>query len=53
MGFSHLDPEDLAAWVRESCASQGVPVKVTDVTVVRRVGVLLGTGGTGTAEATA
>lgn len=33
---------DLDAWVRRSCQAQGVPVKVTDPEVVRRVGVLLG-----------
>jgi hypothetical protein len=39
---SPLDEAALAAWVEASCAAQGVPVKVTDPTVVRRVGVLLG-----------
>jgi hypothetical protein len=29
-------------WVERSCATQGVPVFVTDVVVVGRVGVLLG-----------
>ena len=29
-------------WVERSCAAQGVPVFVTDVVVVGRVGVLLG-----------
>ena len=42
MGLSHLSEEDLAAWVAASCAAQGVPVKVTDPGVVRRVGALLG-----------
>lgn len=32
---------DLAAWVAASCSAQGVPVKVTDPEVVRRVCVLL------------
>ena len=42
-----IDPLVVAAWVRDSCASQGVAVKVTDPVVVHRVGVLLtaGTGG--------
>lgn len=40
-GLSGVPADELAAWVAESCAAQGVPVKVTDVTVVRRVGVLL------------
>jgi len=30
--------------VEASCRAQGVPVKVTDVAVVKRVGALLGTG---------
>lgn len=37
-----IDQEWLAAWVQESCAAQGVPVKVSDPVVVDRVGVLLG-----------
>ena len=44
MGLSHLSEDELAAWVTASCAAQGVPVKVTDPTVVRRVGALLGAG---------
>ena len=47
MGLSHLSAEELAAWVEASCASQGVPVKVTDPMVVRRVGTLLGASGAG------
>lgn len=42
-----MTPDEVAAWVIASCAAQGVPVKVTDVTVVRRVGVLLGATGDG------
>lgn len=42
MGLSGMPVDELAAWVAESCADQGLPVKVTDVTVVRRVCVLLG-----------
>lgn len=42
MGLSGIPPDELAAWVEASCAAQGVPVKVTDPTVRRRVGVLLG-----------
>jgi hypothetical protein len=42
MGLSHLPAEQIAAWVKDSCASQGVPVKVTDITVVRPLAVLLG-----------
>jgi hypothetical protein len=37
-----MSADELAAWVGKSCAAQGVPVKVTDVTVLRRVAVLLG-----------
>lgn len=47
MGLSHLTDAELAAWVASSCAAQGVPVKVTDPTVVRRVGTLLGAAGSG------
>lgn len=42
VGLSQVPPEVLASWVAASCAAQGVPVKVTDPTVLRRVGVLLG-----------
>jgi hypothetical protein len=37
-------PEEVKRWVEASCAAQGVPVKVTDTIVVRRVGMLLGAG---------
>lgn len=37
-----LTPAQLLAWVTDSCRAQGVPVIVTDPTVVERVGVLLG-----------
>src|SRR4051794_26740681 len=36
--------EEVERWVQASCAAQGVPVKVTDALVVRRVGLLLGAG---------
>lgn len=42
MGLSHLSAEQVAAFVEASCAAQGVPAKVTDPVVVRRVGALLG-----------
>lgn len=42
MGLSGLPAERIAELVAASCAAQGVPVKVSDPTVVRRVGVLLG-----------
>jgi hypothetical protein len=40
-----MSPDELAAWVAASCATQGLQVKVTDPATLRRVGVLL----TGTA----
>ena len=42
MGLSGMTGDELAAWVAQSCAQQGIPVKVTDVTVLRRVCALLG-----------
>lgn len=42
MGLSSLSANEVAAWVAASCAAQGVPIKVTDPTVIRRVGALLG-----------
>lgn len=37
-----MSPEELEAFVIESCARHGVPAKVTDTVVVRRVATLLG-----------
>ena len=37
-------PEAVQAWVAASCAAQGVPEKVTDPVVIRKVAVLLGVG---------
>lgn len=42
MGLSHLTAEELARFVAESCSAQGVPIKVTDIAVVRQVTALLG-----------
>jgi hypothetical protein len=42
VGLSPLPASVVAAWVQASCAAQGVPIKVTDPTILRRVGVLLG-----------
>ncbi len=42
MGLSHVSDAEVASWVAASCAAQGVPVKVTEPGVVRRVGALLG-----------
>jgi hypothetical protein len=36
-----VDDEVVAAWVRATCAAQGVPEKVADAAVLRRVGDLL------------
>lgn len=36
-----MTPDELAAWVAASCAAQGLAVKVTDPTTLRRVGILL------------
>lgn len=40
---------DVAGWVEASCAAQGVEVKIDDLAVLRRIGVLLGAdeGGAG------
>ena len=37
-----ITPEVVTAWVEDSCAAQGVPVKVTDPLTVRRVAAILG-----------
>lgn len=37
-----MSPEELEAFVIESCARHGVPTKVTDTVVVLRVATLLG-----------
>lgn len=50
MGLSHLTPDEVAAFVAASCAAQGVAVKVSDPSVVRRVGALLGAPGPGRAR---
>lgn len=36
-----IDREALRAWVEATCMLQGVPVAVTDIGVVSRIGVLL------------
>lgn len=40
-----LTTEQVQSWVHASCSAQGLPVKVVDVAVIRRVRVLLGGGG--------
>lgn len=42
VGLSGVPDEVVAAMVQASCLAQGVPVKIVDPTVVRRVAVLLG-----------
>jgi hypothetical protein len=39
-----FDPLAVRRWVERSCAAQGVPVEVTDPSVLARVVVLLGGG---------
>jgi hypothetical protein len=41
------DPAVVRAWVEQSCAGQGVAVKISDPLTVRRVGVLLGASDVG------
>lgn len=41
-GRGRLTEQELAAWVQQCCAAQGVPVKVTDSHVVGHVAALLG-----------
>ena len=44
MAMNRPTAEVVAAWVAESTARQGVPVKVEDPGVIERVAVLLGVG---------
>src|SRR4029077_9354856 len=37
-----VDPDQVRRWLEQSCASQGVPVKVTDPRMIARVVILLG-----------
>ena len=48
MGLSGLPEDRLSAWVEASCDAQGVPAKVTDGAVLRRVVALLGGAADGT-----
>ena len=41
-GAADVDPRAVAAWLAVSCARSGVPVKVTDPSALRTIGVLLG-----------
>ena len=42
MALKAAAPSDVRAWVKRTCAAQGVPVKVTDPAVLAAVAVLLG-----------
>lgn len=44
MALRPLDPEMVRRWVEESCAAQGVEVKVTEVEAVGRAAALLREG---------
>lgn len=44
MSFENIDRAALTAWVRASCARQGVPVKITNPLVIATVATVL-TGG--------
>lgn len=37
-----MTEQEVAEWVERSCAAQGVPVKITDPSVIRQVVILLG-----------
>lgn len=40
--MGRVDPSVVAAWVRATCAAQGMPEKITDPVALRDIGVLLG-----------
>ena len=42
MGLSDLAADELGAWVEATCAAQGVPPRVTDAVLLRRVVALMG-----------
>ena len=48
-----IDRERLISWVKQSCARQGVPVKVTDAAVLQSISALLGGPAGGTARISA
>ena len=41
VGVGKLTPAQVAEWLAESCAAQGVPVRVTDPQVLAQVAALL------------
>ncbi|MGO2746518.1 hypothetical protein [Microbacterium sp.] len=44
MSFENIDRTALAAWVHESCARQGVSVKITNPVVIANISTLLTSG---------
>jgi hypothetical protein len=42
MGVTRATPEEVRAWVKATCAAQGIPVKVTDPAVLAATVALLG-----------
>jgi hypothetical protein len=40
--MGRLTPDEIAAWVTESCVAQGIPVQICDPHVIQRVAVLMG-----------
>lgn len=40
--MARITAEELAAWVKASCAAQGIPERVADPAVLAQVGTLLG-----------
>lgn len=45
-----MTDEELRAWVERSCARQQVPAAITDPATLKRIGVLLGGGGSAASE---
>lgn len=51
MSFENIDRAALTDWVNESCARQGIPVKITNPVVVANIAtVLIGDRGSGHTE---
>lgn len=44
MSLENIDRAALTTWVHESCARQGVPVKITNPVVVANIATLLTSG---------
>jgi hypothetical protein len=45
VGVMAVTREQVVAWVERTCADQQLPVAITDVATLKRIGVLLGRGG--------